>query len=307
MSEGLFKDDDLIRVIGREGVLIAAGGAASLLQTAHPKVAQGVYDHSYSADDPARRLRNTMGWLYTVQFGTREEAEALSALVTKGHDAVTGPGYRANDPELQVWVASTLFAVAAQFYQLLFRRKLSRAELEEFYGQTKIYATILGCPEDRMPETYADFREYYAHMLQTLEVNDVSRSIADRVLNPKLPGGPLAAPGLAAIRLLTAGLMPVPIREQYGWRWDAGRRLRFRLLIGVLQVVYPRLPLRIRTLPRDVYPASMRRMLAKTKRRPAISVRTDGPAGSPGSPGPPGSPGTGGAGGPGGKGEGAAA
>ena len=61
MSEGLFKDDDLIRVIGREGVLIAAGGAASLLQTAHPKVAQGVYDHSYSADDPARRLRNTMG------------------------------------------------------------------------------------------------------------------------------------------------------------------------------------------------------------------------------------------------------
>ncbi|WP_284466888.1 oxygenase MpaB family protein [Actinomadura madurae] len=84
MTDGLFQDDDLIRVITREGALIAAGGAASLLQTAHPKVAQGVYDHSYTADDPLRRLRNTMGWLYAVQFGTREEAETFSALVTRG-------------------------------------------------------------------------------------------------------------------------------------------------------------------------------------------------------------------------------
>ncbi|TDC76742.1 oxygenase MpaB family protein [Actinomadura sp. 7K507] len=274
VSEGVFEDGDLIRVIGREGVLIAAGGAASLLQTAHPKVAQGVYDHSYTADDPARRLRNTMGWLYTVQFGTREEAEALSALVTKGHDAVTGPDYEANDPELQVWVASTLFAVAAQFYQLLFRRRLDQAELEEFYQQSKVYATILGCPEERMPATYPQFREYYADMLQNLKISDASRAVADQVLYQRLPGGALHEPGLAMIRLLTAGLMPAPIREQYGWKWDAGRERRFRLLVGALAVVYPRLPLRVRTLPREVYLTSTRRMLAKLKRPPAISVRS---------------------------------
>ena len=274
MAEGVFKDGDLIRVIGREGVLIAAGGAASLLQTAHPKVAQGVWDHSYTAEDPTRRLRNTMGWVYTVQFGTREEAEALSALVTKGHEAITGPDYEANDPELQVWVASTLFAVAAQFYQLLFRRRLDQAELEEFYQQSKVYATILGCPEERMPGTYPEFREYYADMLQNLEISDASRGVADQVLYPKLPGGVLNAPGLAVVRLLTAGLMPAPIREQYGWRWDAARERRFRLLVGVLAAVYPRLPLRVRTVPREVYLASTRRMLAKLKRAPAISVRS---------------------------------
>ncbi|TDC56839.1 DUF2236 domain-containing protein [Actinomadura sp. KC345] len=274
MADGVFKDGDLIRVIGREGVLIAAGGAASLLQTAHPKVAQGVWDHSYTADDPTRRLRNTMGWVYTVQFGTREEAEALSALVTKGHEAITGPDYEANDPELQVWVASTLFAVAAQFYQLLFRRHLDQAELEEFYQQSKVYATILGCPEERMPGTYPEFREYYADMLQNLKISDASRGVADEVLYPKLPGGVSNAPGLAMIRLLTAGLMPAPIREQYGWRWDAGRERRFRLLVGALAAVYPRLPLRVRTLPRDAYLASTRKMLAKVRRPPAISVRS---------------------------------
>lgn len=273
MTDGLFQDDDLIRVITREGALIAAGGAASLLQTAHPKVAQGVYDHSYTADDPLRRLRNTMGWLYAVQFGTREEAETFSALVTRGHDKVTGPGYEANDPELQVWVAATLFAVAAQFHQLLFRRTLDDAELAEFYGQTKVYATILGCPEERLPATYPEFREYYAGMLRSLKISDASRAIAEQVLNPRLPGGPLHAPALKAIRLLTAGLMPAPIREQYGWRWDAGRERRFRLLVGALALVYPRLPLRIRTLPREYYLFTTRRMLAKVK-RPAVRVRS---------------------------------
>ncbi|MER7547945.1 oxygenase MpaB family protein [Actinomadura sp.] len=273
MTDGIFTDGDLIRVIAQEGALIAAGGAASLLQTAHPKVAQGVYDHSYTADDPARRLRNTMGWLYVVQFGTREEAETLSALVTRGHEAITGPDYEANDPELQVWVAATLFAVAAQFYQVLFRRRFTRAELEEFYEQSKVYATILGCPEDRMPATYRDFREYYAGMLNTLEISDASRAVAEQVLHPKLPGGPLNAPGMMAIRLLTAGLMPEPIRVQYGWKWTRARELRFRLLLAVLAAVYPRLPLRVRTLPRDVYLRSTRKMLAKLNRGPAVRAR----------------------------------
>ncbi|MFA1537773.1 oxygenase MpaB family protein [Actinomadura monticuli] len=273
MTDGIFKDGDLIRVITQEGALIAAGGAASLLQTAHPKVAQGVYDHSYTADDPLRRLRNTMGWLYVVQFGTRDEAETVSALVTKGHEAVTGPDYEANDPELQVWVAATLFAVATQFYQLLFRRTFSEAELAEFYQQTKIYATILGCPEERMPATYREFREYYADMLNSLEISDASRAVAEQVLNPKMPGGVLNAPGMALMRLLTAGLMPEPIRVQYGWEWSRGRELRFRMLGGVLAAVYPRLPLRVRTLPREYYLRSTRKMLSKVKRRPAISVR----------------------------------
>jgi uncharacterized protein (DUF2236 family) len=222
-----------------------------------------------------------MGWVYAVVFGERDEAERLSALVRRAHDDVTGPDYQANDPELQVWVAATLFAVAAQVYQYLFRRRLTDAELEEYYGQSKVFATILGCPEDRMPATYRDFRAYYAHMIETLEISDASRAIADQVLHPRLPMGRAAAPGLAAIRLMTAGLMPAPIREQYGWTWNAARERRFRLLMGSLALVYPRLPLRVRTFPRDYYLLTTRRMLARTApdRRPALSVRSDDAAG----------------------------
>ncbi|MBG0814867.1 oxygenase MpaB family protein [Planomonospora sp. ID82291] len=266
MSDGLFEDDDLVRVIGREAVLIAAGGAASLLQTAHPKVAQGVYDHSYTAEDPLGRLRGTMQWVYAVSWGTREEAESLSAIVTRMHDGVTGPGYRANDPELQVWVAATLFATAVHVYEAVFRR-LSADELAAYYEQSKIFATILGCPPDMMPRTYADFRVYYADMLANLKISDASRAVAEQVLHPDVPW--FARAGLPVIRLVTAGLMPAPIREQYGWSWTPARRARFHLLMRLLAVVYPRLPLRVRTLPRDVYLGSLRRRMAG--RRPAMS------------------------------------
>jgi uncharacterized protein (DUF2236 family) len=261
-DDGLFADDDLIRVVGREGVLIAAGGAASLLQTAHPKIAQGVYDHSYSADDPLGRLRGTMQWVYAVGFGSRAEAERLSGIVRRMHDRVTGPGYAAGEPELQVWVASTLFATAVHAYELIFRR-LSPQELATYYEHSKIYATILGCPYDMMPATYEDFRAYYAEMLESLRITDASRAIAEQVLHPRLPGGPLNEPALAAIRLITAGLMPAPIRAQYGWRWDRARERRFRLLMAGVRLVYPRLPLRVRAFPRDYYLRDLRRRLPK--------------------------------------------
>jgi uncharacterized protein (DUF2236 family) len=265
MTEELFRDGDLIRTVGREGILLAAGGVASLLQTSHPQVGQGVHDHSYTFDDPLARLRNTMGWVYLVQFGTREEAERLSAMIRKMHDQVRGPGYNANEPELQVWVAATLFAVAVQVYEYLFRRPFTPGELEEFYQQSKVYATILGCPEEEMPATYPDFRRYYAHMVTTLQINDASRAIAQGVLRPTgLPR--IFAPGLMAVRLITAGLMPEPLRTQYGWEWNAARERRFRLLMNGLALVYPRMPLPLRTLPRTFYLSTTRRMLAKRKK-----------------------------------------
>jgi uncharacterized protein (DUF2236 family) len=270
-GDGLFHDDDLIRVIGREGILIAAGGAASLLQTAHPKIAQGVHDHSRNAQDPLGRLRGTMQWAYAVGFGTREEAESLSRTVRRMHESVTGPGYTADDPELQVWVAATLFATAVRMYGLVFRR-LSPEELETYYEQSKIYATILGCPYPMMPPTYDDFRGYYARTLAGLEITEASRAIARQVLYPRLPGGPVNAPGLAAIRLMTAGLMPAPIRRQYGWRWDAARRARFALLMRTLRLVYPRLPPRVRTWPRDHYLKDLRE-----RRREPVRVAPSSP------------------------------
>jgi len=269
---GLFKDDDIIRRITREGVLIASGGAASILQTSHPAVGQGVYDHSYTFENPLARLQNTMEWLYAVQFGTRDEAEIISSFARRMHDTVNGPGYDAQDVEPQVWVGATLFDVSLRFYQALFGR-LSRNQVEEFYQQTRVYAQLMGAPADAQPQNVEEFYVYYRKRLESFELTEASKKVAHQVLHPKLP--PHLQPGLAAIRLLTAGLMPEPLRAQYGWKWDAARERRFLMLVNALCVVYPKLPLSLRTAPREFYSRNIRKKIEKAGGRGArISVRS---------------------------------
>ncbi|GAA3241243.1 oxygenase MpaB family protein [Actinocorallia longicatena] len=259
-DSGLFEDQDVIRRVGREGILIAAGGVASILQTSHPGVGQGVHDHSYTFRDPVKRLRHTMEWLYAVQFGTREEAELVSAYANRMHASVNGPGYDALDHDLQIWVGATLFDVALRFHQALFGR-LADHEVEEFYQQSRVYAQILGVPAERQPKDFDEFRTYYQHQLDTLQITEACRSVATQVLHPRAAW--YERPALAAVRLLTAGLMPARLRAQYGWEWSRARRRRFLVLVNVLRLVYPRLPLRIRTAPRDHYLSTIRHRLRK--------------------------------------------
>lgn len=269
---GLFQDDDIIRKITREGVLIASGGAASILQTSHPAVGQGVYEHSYTFQNPLGRLQNTMEWLYAVQFGTREEAKVISSFARRMHDTVNGPGYDAQDVDPQVWVGATLFDVSLRFYQALFGR-LSRNQIEEFYQQTRVYAQLMGAPAEAQPQNFEEFQVYYRKQLDTFQLTEAAKEVAHQVLHPRLPLH--LQPGLAAIRLLTVGLMPEPLREQYGWKWNAARRRRFIMLVNALRIVYPRLPLSVRTAPRAFYSRNIRKKIERAKGRGArISVRS---------------------------------
>ncbi|WP_106402342.1 oxygenase MpaB family protein [Actinocorallia populi] len=269
---GLFHDGDIIRKITREGILIASGGAASILQTSHPGVGQGVYDHSYTFKNPLGRLQNTMEWLYAVQFGSEEEAEIISSFARRMHDTVNGPGYDAQDAEAQVWVGATLFDIALRFYQALFG-SLSPDEVEEFYQQTRVYAQLMGAPAEAQPQDFAEFKVYYRKQLDSFELTEASRQVAHQLLYGDLPLH--LRPGLVAIRLLTAGLMPEPLRTQYGWKWNAARQRRFVMLVNVLRIVYPRLPLSVRTLPREFYSRNIRKKVERVKKRGArISVRS---------------------------------
>src|SRR6266508_5561707 len=109
-----------MRKVAREGALLAGGARAILLQIAHPAVGQGVAEHSDFAARPLERLRATLTYVYCVIFGSPEEIEAVAAMVTAAHRNVTGTGYRASDPELQLWVAATLYDTAILVYEELF-------------------------------------------------------------------------------------------------------------------------------------------------------------------------------------------
>ncbi|HEY7969320.1 MAG TPA: oxygenase MpaB family protein, partial [Candidatus Limnocylindrales bacterium] len=106
--------DDLLGLYGpgseawafnREAMLLlGAGPRALLLQLAHPQVAAGVADHSDFRSDPWARLRGTLRSYLRIVYGTGTAARAEIRRLNGLHRTITGPTYRARDPELSLWV-----------------------------------------------------------------------------------------------------------------------------------------------------------------------------------------------------------
>jgi uncharacterized protein (DUF2236 family) len=243
---GLYPPDAIVRRVAGEGVLLLGGGRALLMQLAHPSVAEGVASHSDFRSDPFSRLRRTLEASYTMVFGTLDEAERTAAAIRAVHDRVAGPGYRANDPALVLWVHATLVDTAVTVYER-FVAPLSADERAEYYEQSMVQAELLGCPVTEQPPTWPAFVDYVRTTVAALVVSDTARSLARDVLHPRAPW--VAAPVFELARQLTAGLLPRPLRDQYGLTWDRPRKLALLGAAAASRQVLPRIPAVVRRAP----------------------------------------------------------
>jgi uncharacterized protein (DUF2236 family) len=172
--DGYFAPESVIRMVGNSPLTpFLGGGAATLLQVAHPLVAAGVVRHSDYRGDLWRRLGRTLRALYLITYGTKEEAERAAEAVQVVHARVNGridvqlgcfpPGtpYSASDPDLMLWVHATLVEASLAVYQR-FVRSLSTAEQERYYREMKLVARLFGTPAAVIPRSLADFRDYFA-------------------------------------------------------------------------------------------------------------------------------------------------
>ena len=66
------------------------GPAAAILQIAHPRIAQGVADHSEFETDTLGRLRRTLAATNRIAFGTLAEAEQTRERLRAIHGQVKG-------------------------------------------------------------------------------------------------------------------------------------------------------------------------------------------------------------------------
>jgi uncharacterized protein (DUF2236 family) len=263
----VFPDDSVIRRVNREGVLLLGGGRALLLQLAHPKVAQGVADHSDFESRPFQRLWRTLDASYAMVFGSAGQARATAARLRQVHEGVTGPGYAANDPDLLFWVHATLIDTALRVHGLFFR-PLSAFEYESYYEDAKAVAEILGVPRERQPERFAGFVEYMRRTVPGLEVTPAARRLAGQVLAPPLPCA--AAPLVALGRELTVGLLPRGVRAKYGYPWSPARERALRASMLASRIYLPLVPAPVRQAP-----ARMWGLLAGPHRLSGGTIRTD--------------------------------
>ena len=253
LVEGYFGEDAAIRRIACESVLMLGGPRALLMQAAHPLVAAGIVDHSRFRQDPWRRLARTMAALYTIVFGTREQAERIGAITRAARGGVRGRRgrrvYTAADPGLMLWVHSTLVDTGLAMYETYVRR-VEPEMAEEFYEQMKVVATVFGVPPDVHPPTLADFRSYQRSLLESGEVRvgADARAVAATVFSPPAPL-PLR-PALRALAAQSAGLLPPALREQYGLRWTRADGLALRASSQLCRRLVPLLPPALRRTER---------------------------------------------------------
>jgi uncharacterized protein (DUF2236 family) len=230
---GIYDDQSITRRVNRENVLLLGGGRALLMQLAHPKVAAGVDDHSDFRKQPIRRLRRTIRMTMAIVFGDRETALAAARAVNQAHMRVRGSDYRALDPDLLMWVHATLVDSALVTYET-FVRRLRPPDREDFFQESKVLGGLLGIPTERFPETLRDFDAYLEGMIASGPIGVGRRAIelAEQVLRPRLPL--LPGPMMVPFEVVTAGLLPPALRDQYGLAWGPGQRRAFRLAVTTL-------------------------------------------------------------------------
>jgi uncharacterized protein (DUF2236 family) len=136
-------------------------------------------------------------------------------------------------------VNATLLDTALRVYTRLIRR-LSNADAEAYYQQSTMVAEVLGCPRSEQPADLAAFQDYMRTMVATLEVTDTARRLAHAVLHPRLPR--VAEPPLAVARFITVGMLPPPIRGQYGFSWSDRRKAAFKYGSAAAARVVPLVP-----------------------------------------------------------------
>ncbi|MBC6450127.1 oxygenase MpaB family protein [Actinokineospora xionganensis] len=247
--------------VGGDRRAILAGGAALLLQVAHPVVGAGVKEHSNFREDPWKRLDDTLQSLFSLIFaGDRalDEAARLRELhkSIKGVDH-RGERYHALNPEAYWWVHATLFETMLRYKDML-GEEISAADQDRMYAEWRQLGRILGLRDHHMPDTIDGFHDYFADMVENrLEDNDSVRDVLASLRLWDVPKPPVwFVPGVAwtmakplnreVLRLATAGLLPPRMREITGLRWSPGDEKRFRRLGKLIGLAGNRAPARLR-------------------------------------------------------------
>lgn len=256
--DGVFPDDAIIRRVHREHVMALAGPRALLMQAAHPVAFAGFFAHTGALDEPYERLNRTARIVELVVFGPREQAERATRRVRAMHRRVrgeltapaghfpAGTPYAADDPALLLWILATLVDSGLAVYQR-YVRGLTRDERDAYWRDYRVFGRHFGLRERDMPETIEDFEDYVRRTIhRDLEVTAAARELAvEIVMRPPVPLR--LRPLLEAANFVTVGLLPEPIRRQYGFGWDPVRGLALRGHTEYARrVLVPLLPARLR-------------------------------------------------------------
>lgn len=262
------EDPAVLRELIVDDIYLLGGQFAILCQFAHPGIARGTVGHSTFASRIPERLRNTARFLNASVFGTEREKRAIFSVIHKYHarvhGEVGGTRYDANDPELHLWTAATLFVSLVVVHEALFG-KLGRARTEAMYRESAVFGTSLRMPPEMWPKTLDDFWAYWDHMIATLEVTPEAKKLSRELLWPKnLPWNMQVLIPLS--RVVTKQLLPPRLRREYDLEPSTLDWIQYQAAVSGLSYLYPYLPASLRSRRHNMYMEDLKAAVARVEK-----------------------------------------
>jgi len=194
---------------------MAIGGIRALLQQAlHPDAMDGVAKNSNFREYAWGRLQRTGDYVSTITFGSRDEADALSARVQKIHTALG-----LDDPHLLLWVHMSM---VDSFLDIAVRSglSLSSEQQDQYVTEMVAFAEAVGISTEHVPATVEQMKKYFLDISPELSASDDAKRAAIFLTIPPLPTAVRfvtpAAPAWASLALIAASSLPAWARSLYG-------------------------------------------------------------------------------------------
>ena len=237
--------------INRESALFLGAGRAALLQLAHPWVTAALVQHSSVFSNPIARFHNTFRIVFTMIFGSLDQALAAARHLHALHTRIRGKmpedvaaykqgsHYEANEIAALRWVYATLIESAVLAYEFV-KPPLTPADRECYYDETKTLAALFGIPMSALPQTWDDFIVYNQQMHQSgaLGVSPTARSMANDLLTGA--GTWIRPPHW--YRSLTAAWLPPRFRDEFALDFGSPAQRAAEAARRRFPALYRRLP-----------------------------------------------------------------
>lgn len=249
--------------INHERCGLLFGPAAAILQIAHPRIAQGVAEHSNFESDAVGRLRRTLASTNRIAFGTKAEAEATKARLQALHSNVRGEtedgiegasNYSAFEPELLLWVLATLIMAALKGFEFV-HGTLPENRKQNFYLDMRRFGQYFGLSEEFGPPDFPTFEDYFSEMLKNplLCSHPLCSKLAHSIVYPADSiGTKLLGHGVSFLPIET---LPRHLIPKLGLRSTFLTRTKMRCVSSIFPSLYPTLPANLK-----LYPEAIRRL-----------------------------------------------
>ncbi len=254
--------DSLVWKYFGENRMYLIGPRPAVLQNMLAELGQGVLDHSVFFSDTAARVKRSLPPIFMTVYGT--EGDNRGTQVRDFHkeikgDMPDGKRYHALDPETYYWAHAT-FVEQVLYFADTFVKRLTEAEKEQIYLESKTWYRRYGVSDRPMPATYADFVEYWDRMMNEILVAHKTAQYGVGYVTKGFPCPkgvhPLAWKVIAPVfnplaAFLTTGGMPPQAREMLNLPWSDRKEKAYQAFAAFWRTrpvnwLWDRLPMSLR-------------------------------------------------------------